>query len=143
MAFDYTLILRASAALNLAASATVSDAAIELAGGGISTGAEFVVQVATPDTDADLRATLEYSVDNGAHYHACAAIDIPFGFKGQKVTQIGTNIRPYRYAAASVQFRSTWLNLSGANACTATVAAFISNGEADIFGKKADDTLLV
>jgi len=142
MAFDALLELRANAALALAASGTVSDAAKELAGGGISN-AKLAVIVQAADADADLACDFEVSLDNAAHYRTICRVVIPQGFVGIKTVDVGTYLRTFRYAAASVQCRTTWTNLSGANGNTATVGAFIGDGSEDIFGKKADDTLMV
>ena len=142
MTFDALLELRAVANLALAASATSSSAAIELAGGGVSN-AKLSVVMKTADADADLACDFEVSLDNGANYRTIARLEIPFGFKGIKTVDVGTYLRTFRYAAASVQCRTTWVNLSGANAYAGTVGAYIGDGSEDIFGKKADDTLMV
>jgi len=142
MAFDSLLEMRAVAALNLAASATSSDAAKELAGGGVSNG-KLAVVVQVADADADLACDFEVSLDNGTTYRTICRVEIPFAFKGIKTVDVGTYLRTFRYAAASVQCRTTWVNLSGANAYAGTVGAYIGDGSEDIFGKKADDTLMV
>ena len=150
MAFDNTLILRAPAALTIAAAATpraqsVVGSALELAGGGLPiTGtASMVVTVATAEADATLNVAFEISVDGGTNYREVADVVVPCGFKGQFAVPIGRVLRVYRYAAANVQCRAVFYNLTNAAFTAITVGAYLTSGETDISGKTPADVLLV
>ena len=145
MAIDNDLILHEDDTFTLTAAQTVNGTAVELAGAGlpIHPSAELVAMLENADANAGLDINFQVSVDGGSNYRTVGTIHVPPGFKGQFRTNVGRNLRAYRYTAANVQCRVSFTETETEAADYGRGSFFLAVGEGDYSGKKADDTLIV